>query len=181
MPEQTTPIAETPNYIVLDKYSKDWEASEQYQSEDDLERELVQDLQNQGYEFLPALTNQAAMLANVRVQLEALNNVRFSGDEWQRFNDSYLDNPSDSIIDKARKIHDDYILDFVFDDGRIKNIYLFDKKNKARNKLQVIKQFEQVGTHANRPSRSWPCWLGCSPKGTAQPRSFRISPMNEVQ
>lgn len=150
MPEQTTPIAETPNYIVLDKYSKDWEASEQYQSEDDLERELVQDLQNQGYEFLPALTNQAAMLANVRVQLEALNNVRFSGDEWQRFNDSYLDNPSDSIIDKARKIHDDYILDFVFDDGRIKNIYLFDKKNKARNKLQVIKQFEQVGTHANR-------------------------------
>lgn len=150
MPEQTTPIAETPNYIVLDKYTKDWEAADQYQSEDDLERELVQDLQNQGYEFLPALTNPVAMLANVRVQLEALNNVRFSDDEWQRFNDSYLDNPSDSITDKARKIHDDYILDFVFDDGRIQNIYLFDKKNKARNKLQVIKQFEQVGTHANR-------------------------------
>ncbi|WP_282091233.1 HsdR family type I site-specific deoxyribonuclease [Epibacterium ulvae] len=150
MPEQTTPIAETPNYIVLDKYTKDWVAADQYQSEDDLERELVQDLQNQGYEFLPALTTPAAMLANVRVQLEALNSVRFSDDEWQRFNDSYLDNPSDSITDKARKIHDDYILDFVFDDGRIKNIYLFDKKNKARNKLQVIKQFEQVGTHANR-------------------------------
>ncbi len=150
MPEQTTPIAETPNYIVLDKYAKDWEAADQYQSEDDLERELVQDLQNQGYEFLPTLTNPAAMLANVRVQLEALNNVRFSDDEWQRFNDSYLDNPSDRITDKARKIHDDYILDFVFDDGRIQNIYLFDKKNKARNKLQVIKQFEQVGTHANR-------------------------------
>ncbi|EAQ45999.1 Type I site-specific deoxyribonuclease HsdR [Roseobacter sp. MED193] len=150
MPEQTTPIAETPNYIVLDKYTKDWVAADQYQSEDDLERELVQDLQNQGYEFLSALTTPAAMLANVRVQLEALNSVRFSDDEWQRFNDSYLDNPSDSITDKARKIHDDYILDFVFDDGRIKNIYLFDKKNKARNKLQVIKQFEQVGTHANR-------------------------------
>ena len=150
MPEQTTPIAETPNYIVLDKYTKDWEASEQYQSEDDLERELVQDLQNQGYEFLPALTTPSAMLANVRVQLEALNDVRFSNDEWQRFNDSYLDNPSDSITDKARKIHDDYIHDFRFDDGRIQNIYLFDKKNKARNKLQVIKQFEQVGTHANR-------------------------------
>lgn len=147
---ETKPIAETPNYIVLDKYTKDWEASEQYQSEDDLERELVQDLQNQGYEFLPGLTTPSAMLANVRVQLEALNGVRFSDDEWQRFNDSYLDNPSDSITDKARKIHDDYIHDFVFDDGRIQNIYLFDKKNKARNKLQVIKQFEQVGTHANR-------------------------------
>ncbi|MDA7966392.1 type I restriction endonuclease subunit R [Ruegeria sp.] len=150
MPEQTTTIAETPNYIVLDKYTKGWEASEQYQSEDDLERELVQDLQHQGYEFLPALTNPAAMLTNVRAQLEALNGVRFSDDEWQRFNDSYLDIPSDSITDKARKIHDDYVLDFVFDDGRIQNIYLFDKKNKARNKLQVIKQFEQTGTHANR-------------------------------
>jgi type I restriction enzyme R subunit len=66
MPEQTTPIAETPNYIVLDKYTKEWDASEQYQSEDDLERELVQDLVNQGYEFLPALTTPDAMLANVR-------------------------------------------------------------------------------------------------------------------
>ena len=150
MPEKTTPIAETPNFIVLDKYTKAWEAAESYQSEDDLERELVQDLQNQGYEFLPSLTTPAAMLANVREQLQALNDVRFSDEEWQRFNDSYLDNPSDSITDKARKIHDDYIHDFTFDDGRIQNIYLFDKKNKARNKLQVIKQFEQTGTHANR-------------------------------
>lgn len=150
MPEHTTPIAETPNYIVLDKYTKEWDASEQYQSEDDLERELVQDLVNQGYEFLPALTTPAAMLANVRVQMEALNSVSFSGGEWQRFNDTYLDRPSDSMVDKARKIHDDYIHDFVFDDGRIQNIYLVDKKNMARNKLQVIKQFEQNGTHANR-------------------------------
>ncbi len=150
MPERTTPIAETPNYIVLDKYTKEWDVSEQYQSEDDLERELVRDLQNQGYEFLPALTKPAAMLANVRVQMEALNDVTFSDDEWQRFNDTYLDRPSDSIVDKARKIHDDYIHDFVFDDGHIQNIYLVDKKNMARNKLQVIKQFEQAGTHANR-------------------------------
>lgn len=150
MPEKTTPIAETPNYIVLDKYTKEWEASEQYQSEDDLERELVQDLVNQGYEFLPALTTPDAVLANVRVQMEALNSVSFSAGEWQRFNDTYLDRPSDSIVDKARKIHDDYIHDFVFDDGRIQNIYLVDKRNMARNKLQVIKQFEQTGTHANR-------------------------------
>ena len=51
---------------------------------------------------------------------------------------------------KPAKIHDDYIHDFVFDDGRIKNIYLLDKKNIARNKVQVIKQFEQTGSHANR-------------------------------
>ncbi|WP_417463057.1 type I restriction endonuclease subunit R [Kordiimonas sp.] len=150
MVEQTTPIAETKNFIVLDKYTKEWDAADRYQSEDDLERELVQDLVNQGYEFLPALTTPDAMLANVRVQLEQLNNVKFSDDEWKRFVETYLDKPSDNIVDKTRKIHDDYIHDFVFDDGRIQNIYLFDKKNMARNKLQVIKQFEQVGTHANR-------------------------------
>ncbi|MEC8629828.1 MAG: type I restriction endonuclease subunit R [Pseudomonadota bacterium] len=150
MVEQTTPIAETKNFIVLDKYTKEWDAADRYQSEDDLERELVQDLVNQGYEFLPALTTPDAMLANVRVQLEQLNNVTFSDDEWKRFVETYLDKPSDNIVDKTRKIHDDYIHDFVYDDGRIQNIYLFDKKNMARNKLQVIKQFEQVGTHANR-------------------------------
>lgn len=64
--------------------------------------------------------------------------------------DTWLDNPADSIVDKARKIHDDYIHDFVFDDGRIKNIYLLDKKNIARNKVQVISQFEQTGSYANR-------------------------------
>jgi len=143
-------IAESNNFIVLDKYIQNWQVAESYQSENDLERELVQDLLNQGYEYLPALNNPQAMLANVRVQLQALNKVAFSEGEWQRFVATYLDKPSDSITDKTRKIHDDYILDFVFDDGRIQNIYLVDKKNVARNKLQVIKQFEQTGSHANR-------------------------------
>ncbi|MEI8087889.1 MAG: HsdR family type I site-specific deoxyribonuclease, partial [Paludibacter sp.] len=70
--------------------------------------------------------------------------------EWVRFVEEYLDKPSDNQIEKTRKIHDNYIYDFVFDDGHIQNIYLVDKKNIARNKVQVIKQFEQKGTHANR-------------------------------
>ncbi|WP_417789140.1 type I restriction endonuclease subunit R [Terasakiella pusilla] len=150
MVEQTKPIAEANRFIVLDKYNKEWEVVDSYQSEADLERELVQDLVDQGYEHLQDLTSPKAMLANVRVQLQALNNVEFSDGEWKRFVETYLDKPSDSILDKTRKIHDDYIHDFVFDDGRIQNIYLVDKKNIARNKVQVIKQFEQVGTHANR-------------------------------
>jgi len=143
-------IAESNSFIVLDKYKREWEVKENYQSEGDLERECIQDLQNQGYEYLPGLNNAATMLANVRVQVQALNNVEFLEGEWQRFVETFLDKPSDNIVDKTRKIHDDYIHDFVFDDGRIKNIYLFDKKNIARNKVQVIKQFEQAGSHANR-------------------------------
>ncbi|MCP1231954.1 type I restriction endonuclease subunit R [Acetobacter indonesiensis] len=150
MTEQTTPIAETNRFIVLDKYVPAWEASDSYQSEADLERELVQDLHDQGYEYLPDLKSTSAMLANVRVQLQALNDVQFTDKEWVRFVGTYLDRPSDTATDKTRKIHDDYIFDFVFDDGRIQNIYLVDKANVCRNKVQVIKQFEQAGTHANR-------------------------------
>ncbi|MEQ3660446.1 MAG: type I restriction endonuclease subunit R [Glaciecola sp.] len=150
MVDYTKPIAESNSFIVLDKYTKGWLVAENYQSEGDLERELIDDLVNQGYEYLPALNNPGAMLANVRVQLQRLNNVEFLEGEWRRFVETYLDKPSDSIVDKTRKIHDDYIHDFVFDDGRIKNIYLLDKNNITRNKVQVIKQFEQTGSHANR-------------------------------
>lgn len=143
-------IAESNNFIVLDNYTKDWKVAESYQSESDLEREFMQDLVNQGYEFLSGLKTSEALLANVRTQLQALNNMQFSNGEWQRFVETWLDKPSDDIIEKTRKIHDDYIHDFVFDDGHIQNIYLLDKKNIARNKLQTIKQFEQTGTHANR-------------------------------
>jgi type I restriction enzyme R subunit len=144
------PIAESNHFIVLDKYTKEWKVAESYQSEYDLEREFIQDLQNQGYEYLPGLTTPEALLANVRVQLQTLNNVSFADGEWLRFVETWLDKPSDGIVEKTRKIHDDYIHDFVFDDGRIQNIYLLDKKNIARNKVQVIKQFEQTGSHANR-------------------------------
>lgn len=143
-------IAESKNFIVLDKYTAEWKAAEGYQTEEALECELIQDLVNQGYEFVPGLNAPEKLLANVRVQLQALNNVQFTDAEWQRFVSNWLDKPSEGIVDKTRKVHDDYVHDFVFDDGHIQNIYLFDKKHIARNKLQVIKQFEQTGSHANR-------------------------------
>jgi type I restriction enzyme R subunit len=143
-------IAESNNFIVLDRYAREWKVAESYQSEADLERELIEDLQNQGYEYLPNLNTPEAMLANVRNQLQTLNNVQFSESEWLRFVETYLDKPSDTIVDKTRKVHDNYIHDFVFDDGHIQNIYLVDKKNILRNKVQVINQFEQTGTYANR-------------------------------
>ncbi len=149
MTEYTT-IAESNNFIVLDKYTPEWFVAESYQSEGELEGDLIQDLQNQGYEYLSDLKTPEAMLANVRVQLQALNKTQFTDNEWLRFVETWLDKPSDGIVEKTRKIHDDYIHDFVFDDGRIQNIYLLDKKQLARNKLQVIKQFEQSGSYVNR-------------------------------
>lgn len=150
---QYNTIAESNNFIVLDKYIKHSEAQEAaavYQTEAALEREFIQDLINQGYENPTHITSIEAMLANVRVQLQMLNSMVFTDGEWARFVAEYLDKPSDSLVDKTRKLHDDYIYDFVFDDGRIQNIYLVDKQQVVRNKVQVISQFEQKGTNANR-------------------------------
>ena len=88
-------IAESNNFIILDQYSKKSRVSESYQSEYDLEGEFIQDLIRQGYQYLPNVTNPQTMLANVREQLQTLNNVQFSEGEWQRFVETFLDKPSD--------------------------------------------------------------------------------------
>ena len=146
-------IAESNNFIVLDdytKYNELHEPSVTYQSEASLERKFVQDLVNQGYEYRSDISTPKALLDNARIKIQELNEMEFSDKEWLRFVEEYLDKPGDTLVDKTRKIHDNYIYDFVFDDGHIKNIYLADKQNIARNKVQVINQFEQVGTQANR-------------------------------
>lgn len=145
-------IAESKNFIVLDEYAKYSMVNEPpvgYQTEFALEREFIQDLIKQGYEN-PMIKNAEALLANARTQLQVLNNMVFSDNEWARYVEEYLDKPSDNLVEKTRKIHDNHIHDFVFDDGHIQNIYLVDKKDVTRNKLQVISQFEQTGTYANR-------------------------------
>ena len=136
----------------MKKYVSCMRETSTYQTEASLENELIQDLVNQGYEYLPDLTTPEAMFENVRIQLQLLNDVQFTDSEWIRFCEEYLDKAGDNHIDKARKIHNNYIYDFVFDDGHIKNIYLVKKEEKdiVKNKVQVISQFEQTGTQVNR-------------------------------
>ncbi len=143
-------IAESNNYIVLDKYEKIEQVGASYQSEADLEKELINDLINQGYEYVSSITSSDELYKNLRKQIQILNDVQFNDDEWKRFCMEYVDKASDNHVEKMRKIHDDYIYDFEFDDGHIQNIYLVDKKNISRNRVQVISQFEQTGTSANR-------------------------------
>lgn len=150
---QYNTIAESNNFIVLDDYTRYNELHETpvtYQSEASLEREFIQDLVSQGYEYCPDISTPKALLDNARIKIQELNEMEFSDKEWLRFVEEYLDKLGDTLVDKTRKIHDNYIYDFVFDDGHIKNIYLADKQNIARNKVQVINQFEQVGIQANR-------------------------------
>ena len=150
---QYNTIAESNNFIVLDEYDKYYTLNEPavvYQSEASLEREFILDLKNQGYEYISERLTSETLLANVRVQLQNLNDVVFMDSEWRRYVEEYLDKPSDTLVEKTRKLQDDYIYDFVFDDGHIKNIYLVDKQNLTRNKVQVISQFVQEGSCENR-------------------------------
>ena len=151
--KQYTPIAESKNFIVLEEYTKYSELNEPaatYQSEASLEKEFISDLVHQGYENPVYINSLEAMLANVRVQIQGLNNMSFTDKEWERFMEDYLDKPSDGIVEKTNKIHNNSSCDFKFDDGHIQNIYLVDKRDIARNKLQVISQFEQKGSQLNR-------------------------------
>ena len=154
-------IAESTNFIVLDQYAREWKVAESFQSESDLEHELIQDLVNQGYEFASAIKGPAQLLANLRAQLQALNAVQFSDGEWQRFVETLLDKPSDGIVEKTCKIHDDYIHDFVFDDGRIQNHCsgFCNCSSSPTAPTVVTLPIPHSATRKSRPSRIW--WMKC--------------------
>ena len=133
-------IAETNEGILLAEYQPEYRTDREYQSEADLENQLISDLVNHlNYERLNIHTPEE-LLANAKVQIEKLNKVSFTDAEWQRFVVEYLDCPNEGLVEKTRKIQENHIYDFVFDDGRIKNIFILDKKNIHNNSMQVINQ-----------------------------------------
>lgn len=143
-------IAEMNNGIVLANFKKDLKAREtSYQSEAELERNLISNLISQGYERLFVKSNKD-LDKNLKIQIERLNNISFSSSEWERFLLEYLDAPNDGMIEKTRKIQENHIYDFVFDDGVAKNIKIIDKKNIHNNFLQVTNQVCGEGKCNNR-------------------------------
>ena len=121
-----------------------------YQSEADLEREFIKNLQNQGYEYLN-IHNEEELILNLKDKLEKLNNIIFSENEWERFFKEKIANKNESIIEKTRTIQEDYIKSFTRDNGTLVNIILIDKKNIHNNFLQVINQYkEENGNHNTR-------------------------------
>ena len=143
-------IAEMTNGIILAKFEKELKVGETgYQTEAELEKQMIENLISQGYERLVVKSNED-LYANLKIQIERLNGVSFTKDEWNRFLLEYLDAPNDGMIEKTRKIQENHIYDFVFDDGHLKNIKIIDKKNIHNNYLQVINQFSQKGSSQNR-------------------------------
>ena len=120
-----------------------------YQSEAKLEAEFIRQLQGQGYEYLQ-VKDEAGLLANLRLQIEKLNDIELSRHEWERLL-PMISNEQMTILDKTEMIQGKgYILNLTMDNGLTKNIKLIDKQNVYNNRLQVINQYEVEGAHKNR-------------------------------
>jgi len=146
----TSTIAEMANGIILANFEKDKSIGDtSYQSEAELERNMIDNLVSQGYEKLIIKSNDD-LYNNLKIQIEKLNGISFSVDEWNRFLIEYLDTPNNGMIEKTRKIQENHVYDFIFDDGHLKNIKIIDKKNIHNNFLQVINQVSQKGNSHNR-------------------------------
>ena len=133
-------VAQSTESTVVTEYEAIKSRSSQYQSEAALEKEFIHMLTEQGYTYLK-IHHEKDLIANLRIQLEKLNNYQFSDNEWERFFKSSISNNNEGIVEKTRKIQEDYIQVLKRDDGTTKNISLIDKKNVHNNSLQVINQY----------------------------------------
>ena len=131
---------------VFAEYIPEISRSDSYQSEAELEKEFIRLLNTQGYEYV-TIHDETSLVANLRTQLELLNDYHYTDSEWKRFFTEIIANANDGIVEKTRRIQTDHIQNLRRDDGTTKNITLIDKKNIHNNRLQVINQYA-VGTEA---------------------------------
>ena len=134
-------IASTTESTVVTEYTPEIRTSDSYQSEAALEAAFIKLLTEQGYEYV-TIHKEADMIGNLRRQLERLNQFSFTDAEWERFFKDKIANQNEGIVEKTRKIQEDFIQNLIREDGSTKNIALIDKKNIHNNRLQVINQYE---------------------------------------
>ncbi|HZK96503.1 MAG TPA: type I restriction endonuclease subunit R [Prolixibacteraceae bacterium] len=148
--DKYTLVAENPESTVVTDYQSPFRHEANYQSEADLEKSFIEQLQTQAYEYL-SITTEQEVIANLRRQLEILNDYQFSNKEWEQFFKSKIANQNIGIEEKTTIIQEDHIQLLDRDNGTVKNIYLLDKANIHNNRLQVINQYVvDNGQRANR-------------------------------
>ncbi|MFJ9710886.1 type I restriction endonuclease subunit R [Streptomyces sp. NPDC101234] len=143
------PIALSEESTVVAEYEPDPATSDRYQSESELEKEFIKQLRGQAYEYLP-ITSEADLVANLRIQLEALNGITFTDAEWKTFFSEKIASANDGIVEKTARIQEDHVQILNRQDGSFENIALIDKTNIHNNRLQVINQYESEGERASR-------------------------------
>ena len=171
------PIAVSSESTVVAEFEADTSSASAYQSEAALEREFIRLLESQAYERL-TLTSEADLVGNLRVQLEALNGIRFSDAEWERFFGEKIAGKNDGIVEKTVRIQEDPVQLLKRDDGTTKNITLIDKVNVHNNRLQVLNQYEVAG--AGGGGLDTPTTSATRPAGEAAGRAAKYSNRYDV-
>lgn len=128
---------------VVAEYEPQTKRSDAYQSEAALEQAFIKMLEEQGYTYLP-IHKSEDLVANLRQQLELLNHYTFTDAEWKNFFSDKIANANDGILEKTRRIQEDYVQNLTREDGSTVNITLLDKKNIHNNRLQVINQYVET-------------------------------------
>lgn len=137
-------ILSTNESTVVAEYEPQSQRSDSYQSEAALEKAFIKMLCEQGYEYID-IHQEGDLVDNLRKQLELLNNYSFTDKEWDSFFKHKIANHNEGIVEKTRKIQEDYVQNLTRENGTTMNISLIDKKNIHNNRLQVINQYEENG------------------------------------
>src|SRR5690625_4127679 len=122
------PVAVSSESTVVAEYVADPNGAQGFQSESALEAEFIRLLESQAYEFLP-ITSEAELVANLRTQLEIVNDFVFSDSEWERFFSTAIASAAEGPIEKTVRIQEDHVQLLNRDDGSTKNITLLDTAN----------------------------------------------------
>ncbi|ELW9007135.1 type I restriction endonuclease subunit R [Campylobacter upsaliensis] len=141
-------LAQNTTSTIAVEFTPSKKVDSSYQSEAQLERELIATLQAQGYGYAP-ISDEKSLESNLRTKLEELNSTALSDTEWRRFFAQVLSRANASIVEKSVLIQEDYIQPLERDNGSIINFKLIDKADIHKNSLQVINQYE-----ATTPTRS---------------------------
>ena len=142
-------IATTNEKTVVTEYKPSKEDREDsYQTEMQMEKKFIDMLTKQGYQYAN-IKNEDELIKNLKNCLERLNNITFTDSEWENFYKEAILSNNEDIIQKTKKIQEDFIQTLTRNDGTTKNIKLIDKTNIHNNFLQVINQFEDNESNYN--------------------------------
>src|SRR5690554_4732469 len=114
-------IAENTESTVVTEYEPLFRKETGYQSEAELEKSFIERLKEQAYEYVE-IRNEKDLINNLRLQLEKLNDIKFSDKDWNEFFTNNIANRNLNIEGKTKVIQEDYIKHFTFENGRMDNI-----------------------------------------------------------
>ncbi|MEM7039343.1 MAG: type I restriction endonuclease, partial [Bacteroidota bacterium] len=114
------------------------------QSEQHLENELVQQLATLGYASVK-IQDEAAILANLKTQLEAFNATTFSDKEFKALL-NHLE--KGNVFQRAKTLRDRFVL--RREDGTKFYVRFFDDQDPTQNRFQVTQQVTIEGIRKNR-------------------------------